>query len=148
MVTHVERLVHASSCSLSFYSDLRKGLAGANTKWFSLLQFIHIQCLMPNPPYPRYSQIYTISYIEYLMIKGVFHRICDECAKIGNKSYMTAWNNHCLIFEYKQSVKENPRRYSPRIHLPNFVLKASFVAQDNFLPVREFYACMPRTKYM
>ena len=27
-------------------------------------------------------------------------------------------------------------------------LKASFVAQDNFLPVREFYACMPRTKYM
>ena len=27
-------------------------------------------------------------------------------------------------------------------------LKTSFVAQDNFLPVREFYACMPRTKYM
>ena len=25
-------------------------------------------------------------------------------------------------------------------------LKASFVAQDNFLPVREYYACMPRTK--
>ena len=27
-----------------------------------------------------------------------------------------------------------------------FSLKASFVAQDNFLPVREYYACMPRTK--
>ena len=25
-------------------------------------------------------------------------------------------------------------------------LKASFVGQANFLPVREYYACMPRTK--